>query len=171
VEKFICQLLATLGVNDARQTKVHTAGPFLPELFFFLKIDTAVLKLQIYKLPGTHQTPAELVGTESKTLYSEFPKCLYSVYNKNVMKESIIISIFGGAMKLIAVILEEYHFRQFCISFIQNHSLNINFIFRRNYWGSSECMSIYETALWSGILNSLVTTEYERAMVQGNNPG
>jgi hypothetical protein len=54
------QLLNVHGVNDVRQTEVHTAEPLVPELSAF-EVEVAIEKLKRHKSPGTDQIPAELI--------------------------------------------------------------------------------------------------------------
>jgi hypothetical protein len=44
------------GVNDVRQTKIHTAEPLVLEHSSF-EVETAIEKLKRYKSPGTDQIP------------------------------------------------------------------------------------------------------------------
>jgi hypothetical protein len=48
------------GVNDVRQTEMHTAEPLVPEPNPF-EIEIAIEKLERYKPPGIDQIPAELI--------------------------------------------------------------------------------------------------------------
>jgi hypothetical protein len=45
------------GVDDVRQTEVHTAEPLVPELNAF-EVEMAIEKLKIQKLPGIDQITA-----------------------------------------------------------------------------------------------------------------
>ena len=70
------------GVNDVRQTEIHTAElPVLePSIFEF---EVAVEKLKIHKSPCIDQIPAELI----KTIRSEIRKLIYSILNKGEFLE------------------------------------------------------------------------------------
>jgi len=48
------------GVNNGRQTEIHTAEPLVPEPSAF-EIELAIEKLKSHKLPGIEQIPAELI--------------------------------------------------------------------------------------------------------------
>ena len=52
------QLLNVHGVNDVRQTEIHTAEPLVPEPSTF-EVELATEKLKSHKPPGTDQIPAE----------------------------------------------------------------------------------------------------------------
>jgi len=58
--KYFSQLLNVHGVNDVRQTKIHTAEPLVPEQSGF-EVKLAIEKLKSHKSPGTDQIPAELI--------------------------------------------------------------------------------------------------------------
>jgi len=45
------------GVDDVRQTEIHTAEPLVPELSAF-QVETSMKKLKIQKLPGMDQITA-----------------------------------------------------------------------------------------------------------------
>jgi hypothetical protein len=51
------QLLNVRGVNDVRQTEVHTAEPLVPEPSAF-EVEMAIEKLKSHKSQGIDQTPA-----------------------------------------------------------------------------------------------------------------
>jgi hypothetical protein len=54
------QLLNTQGVNDVRQTEIHTAEPLEPKpIAFEVEMTTEELKRHIS--PGSDQIPAELI--------------------------------------------------------------------------------------------------------------
>jgi len=54
-------LLNIHGVNDVRQTEIHTAEPLVPETSAF-EVELAAEKLKSHKSPGTAQIPAELIN-------------------------------------------------------------------------------------------------------------
>jgi hypothetical protein len=54
------QLLNIQGLNDVRQTEVHTAEPLVPELSAF-EVEMAIEKLKGHKSLGVDQIPAELI--------------------------------------------------------------------------------------------------------------
>jgi hypothetical protein len=93
---YFCQLLSVHGVNDGRQTEIHTAEPLVPEPCSF-EFEIALEKLKRYKLPGTDQIPAELIQVEGNILCSEIHKFVDSIWKKEELpeqwKESNIVSI------------------------------------------------------------------------------
>jgi len=54
------QLLNVHGVNDVRQTEIHTAEPLVLEPIA-VEVEMTVEKLQRHKSPGTDKIPAELI--------------------------------------------------------------------------------------------------------------
>jgi len=54
------QLLSVLGVNDVRQTKIHTAEPQVPEPSAF-EVELAIEKLKSHESACIDQIPAELI--------------------------------------------------------------------------------------------------------------
>jgi hypothetical protein len=50
-KNYFCQLLNIHGVNDVRQTEIHTADPLVPTSFFF-SVVMITLKMKSYKSPG-----------------------------------------------------------------------------------------------------------------------
>jgi hypothetical protein len=69
------------GVNDVRQTEIHTAEPLVPQHSSF-EVDIATEKLKRYKSPGTDQIPAEFIQTGSNTSCSEIHKFINYIWNK-----------------------------------------------------------------------------------------
>jgi hypothetical protein len=59
-KNYFCQLLNVHGVNDIRQTEIHTAEPLVPEPSS-TEVEIAIEKLKSYKSPGIDQIPAELI--------------------------------------------------------------------------------------------------------------
>ena len=55
------QLLNVHGVNDIRQTEIHTAELLVPEPSAF-EVEMAVEKLKRYESPGIDQITAELIN-------------------------------------------------------------------------------------------------------------
>jgi len=54
------QLLNVHGVNDVRQTEIHTAEPLVPEPST-CEVEMAIEKAKRHKSPGTDEIPAELI--------------------------------------------------------------------------------------------------------------
>jgi hypothetical protein len=67
---YFSQILNVHGVNDFRQTEIHTAEPLVPEPSAY-EIEMATEKLKSHISPGTDQTPAELIKAGSKTICCE----------------------------------------------------------------------------------------------------
>ena len=56
------QMLNVHGVNDVRQTEIHTAEPLVPEPSAS-EVEFAIEKLKSHNSPGIEQIPAELIKT------------------------------------------------------------------------------------------------------------
>jgi hypothetical protein len=56
--RIICQQLNVFGVGGVRQTKMHTAEPFVPQPSAS-EVEVAIRKLKSYKSTGIDQIPAE----------------------------------------------------------------------------------------------------------------
>ena len=74
----MCSILATWrnhfshplnihGVNDVRQTEIHTAEPLVSEPSAF-EVEITVEKLKSHKSPGIDQIPAELIKAGGRTI-------------------------------------------------------------------------------------------------------
>jgi hypothetical protein len=96
-ENYFFQLLNVRGINDVRQTEVHTAEHIVPECSAF-KVDIAIEKLKRCKSPCTDQILAELIQAGGSILWSEIHKLINSVWNKEDLpqqwKESIIVPMY-----------------------------------------------------------------------------
>jgi len=94
---YFSQLLNVHGVNDVRQTEIHTAKPLIPEPSA-PEFELAIYKLKSHKSPGTDQIPAELIKAEGKTIRSEIHKLITSIWNKEELsekwKKSITVSMY-----------------------------------------------------------------------------
>jgi hypothetical protein len=101
-KNYFCQLLNVHGVNDVRQTEIHTAEPLVPEPGSS-EIEIVIEKLKRYKSPGIDQIPAELIQAGGNTLRSEIHKLINCIWNKEEMpeqwKESIIVPIYKKGNK------------------------------------------------------------------------
>jgi len=75
---YFSQLLNVHGVNDVRQTEIHTAEPLVPEPSV-CEVELAVEKLKSHKSPGIDQIPAELIKAEGRTIRSEIHKLIIYV--------------------------------------------------------------------------------------------
>jgi hypothetical protein len=76
------QLLNIHGVNDVRQTEIHTAEPLVPELNES-EVEMAIEKLKIHESPGVDQIPAELIKAVCRNIRAEIRKLIYSIWNVN----------------------------------------------------------------------------------------
>jgi sorting nexin-29 len=76
---------------------IHTAEPLVPEPSL-AKVETAVGKLKSYKSPGPDQIPAELIKAGGEILYSEIPRLICCIWNKEELpqqwKESTTVPIY-----------------------------------------------------------------------------
>ena len=75
------QLFNVHGVNDFRQTEIHTAEPPEPELNAF-EVEMAIDKLKSHKSPGTEQISAEMTKAGGGTICYEIHKLITSIWNK-----------------------------------------------------------------------------------------
>jgi len=108
------QLLNVHGVNDVRQTEIHSAESLVPEPSAF-DLGMAIEKLNRHKSPGTDQIQAELIKAGGRTICSEIHKLINSIWNKEDLpedwKESIIVPVYEKSDKT-DVIIEVYQFCQ-----------------------------------------------------------
>ena len=88
------QLLNVHGVNDVRQTEIHTAEPLVPEPSTF-EVKLALEKLKRHKSPGIDKIPAEL---RDRTIHYEIHELTISIWYKEELpeewKESITVPIY-----------------------------------------------------------------------------
>jgi len=75
------QLLNVHGVDDIRQTEIHTAKPLVPEPGSF-EVELAIEKLKRHKSPGIDQIPTGLIKAGGRTIRYEIHKLINSVWNK-----------------------------------------------------------------------------------------
>jgi len=101
------------GVNDFRQTEIHTAQPvvFQPTA---LEFEMATEKLKRQKSPGIDQIPAELIKVEdTKICYRSINLLILFGIKRNcltsVRSPSFYLSI-RRVIKQVFVITEKYHF-------------------------------------------------------------
>jgi hypothetical protein len=90
------------GINDVRQTEMHTAELLIPGPSSF-KVEIATEKLKRHKSPGTNKIPAEMIQVGSNTLCSEIHKLISSIWSKEELpqqwKESITVCIYKNGDK------------------------------------------------------------------------
>ena len=100
--KYFSQLLNVHGVNDVRQTEIHTAEPLVAEPSAFV-VEVAIEKLKSHKSPGIDQIPAELLKAGGRTIRYEIHKLIIFIWNKEELPEewkgSIILPIYKNGDK------------------------------------------------------------------------
>jgi len=99
---YFSQLLNEHGVNDVRQTEIHTAEPIVPEPSAF-EFETAIEKLKRHISPGIHQIPAELIKAGGRTIRFQISKLINSIWNKEKLpeewKEAVILTVYKSGDK------------------------------------------------------------------------
>jgi hypothetical protein len=102
-KKYFCQLLNVHGINEVRQTEIHTDEPLVPERSSS-GVEISIEKLKRYKSPGTDQIRSELIQAGGNTLRSEIHKLINCIWNKEELpeqwKESIIVQIYKKGDKM-----------------------------------------------------------------------
>jgi len=86
------QLLDVHGVNDVRQTEIHTAEPLVPEPSAF-EFEIVIENLKRHKSPHIDQVPPELIKAGGRTFHSEIHKLTEELVEER--KESIILPIYN----------------------------------------------------------------------------
>jgi kynurenine formamidase len=103
------------GVNEVRQTEVHTAEPLVPEPSAF-EFEMATVKLKRHKSPGIDQISAELIKAGHRIILSEIHKLIISICNMEEVpeewKEAVVVPIYKKGDKTDCITVEAYHFRQ-----------------------------------------------------------
>ena len=121
------------GVNDVRQTEIHTAEPLVPEPSAF------EFELAIEELKFTNYQVLIKFHQGGKTICSEIHKLIISIWNKEELpeewKESIIVSVYKKGIKQIAVLMGA--FANYVQNFVHHPAVRVNSICRGNYCGSS----------------------------------
>jgi hypothetical protein len=79
--KHFSQLLNVHGVNNVRQTEIHTAEPLVLEPSTF-KVEMTNEKLKRRKTPGIDQIQAELINAGATTIRYEIHKRIDCIWNK-----------------------------------------------------------------------------------------
>jgi hypothetical protein len=72
------QLLNVRGVNDVRETVIHTAEPLVPQPCAF-EVEMAIEKLKRHKSTGTDQIPALFIKAGGRTFQSKIHKLTNSI--------------------------------------------------------------------------------------------
>jgi hypothetical protein len=97
---YFSRLLNVHGINDVRQTEIHTAEPLMPEPSAS-EFELATEKLKSHKSPGIDQTPAKF----TKTLRCDFHELIISIWNKEELseewKKSIVVRIYKKGDKIV----------------------------------------------------------------------
>ena len=106
------QLLNIHGVNDVRQTELHTAEPLVP-VPNALEFELAIEKLKSHTSPGFDQIPAELIKAGFRTIRCKIRKLIISFWSR-----SLYLSIRRAIKEI--VIIGAYHFCQLRTNFFQN---------------------------------------------------
>jgi hypothetical protein len=84
--KHFSQLLNTHGVNDVRQTEIHTAEPLVPKPTAF-EVEMAIEELKRHKSSSIDQIPAEMIKAGGRTIHSEIHKLINSVWKEEELPE------------------------------------------------------------------------------------
>jgi len=109
------QLFNVRGVNDAKQTEIHTAEPLVLELSAS-GVGMAIEKLKRHRSPGIDQISAELIKAGSRTIPSEIHKLLILFgLRRNCLRSGRSLSLYLSvrrSLKHIVVIIGAYHFCQ-----------------------------------------------------------
>jgi hypothetical protein len=91
------QLFNIHGVNDVRQTEIHTAEPLVPEPSAF-GVEMAIENLKRHESPGTDQIPPQLIKAGGVIIRSENHKLTISIWNKEELpeewKDSVIVPVY-----------------------------------------------------------------------------
>jgi len=95
--KYLSQLMNVHGINNIRQSKIHTAEPLVHEF------KLATEKLKSHKSPGTDQILAEGIKAGGRTIHYEIHILIIYIWNKEEMpeewKQSIIVPIYKNGDK------------------------------------------------------------------------
>jgi bisphosphoglycerate-dependent phosphoglycerate mutase len=75
------QMLNVHGINDVRQTEIHTANPLVLELSAN-ESEMAIEKLKRHKSPYINPIPAKVNKAGSSKIPSEVHKLINSIWNK-----------------------------------------------------------------------------------------
>jgi len=93
---YFSQILNVHGVNDVRQTEIHTAEPLVPEASAF-EVELAIEKLKSHKSQGVDHIPTEMIKAGGRTLRYEIHKLIICIWKKEKLpeewKQSIIVPI------------------------------------------------------------------------------
>jgi hypothetical protein len=111
--KHFFQFFSAHGVNDARQTAIHTAERLEPEPSA-IQFEMVIEKLKRLKSPGIDQIPAELIRAGGRTIRSKIHKLLSRFeMRRNCLSNGRSLSLYlfiRRAIKHVVVIIEAYNF-------------------------------------------------------------
>ena len=142
--KYFSQLFNVHGVKDVGRAEVHTAELLVPEPSG-AEVELAIYKLKSHKSPGIDQIPAELIKSGGRKICLEIHKLITSNWKKEKLpkgwKESIVVPIHKKRIKVVAIIIESYHFANHLQNFIQHLADKVNSICEGNCRGSSMWLS------------------------------
>jgi hypothetical protein len=79
-------LLNVHGVNEVRQTEIHTTEPLVPEPSAS-EFEMAIEKLRGHKSPRIDQIPTEMIKAGGRTVRFGIHKLINSVWNKEELPE------------------------------------------------------------------------------------
>ena len=83
---YFSQILNLLGVNDIRQTEIHTTEPLVP-MPSASEFELAIEKLKSHRLPGIDQISAELIKAGGNIIRFEIHKLFILIWNKEELPE------------------------------------------------------------------------------------
>jgi hypothetical protein len=111
-KNYFCQLLNVHGVNDVRQTEIHTPEPLVPEPSS-AEVETVIEKLKRYKSPGIDQILAKLIhaGGIHYVLISTNLLIVFGIRNnsRNSGRNLLLYLFIRRVIERTVVIIEEYH--------------------------------------------------------------
>jgi hypothetical protein len=111
LKNYFSQLLNVCSVIDNRQIKIHTAELLLPH-HNHLEVEITVVKLKVYKLPGSDHIPAELIPARGERSLRLINSVTLLGIRKNclISGRSLLLYQFTRKMvKLAVVIIMGYH--------------------------------------------------------------
>jgi hypothetical protein len=92
----LSQLCNVHRVSDVLQIEIHTAELLVPSSQF--EVETAIVKLKKYKLPGNDQILVNLIQVGGETLWPDIHKLIYSSWYKEELSDqwgkSITVPIY-----------------------------------------------------------------------------
>jgi hypothetical protein len=149
--KYFSQLLNVHGVNDVRQTEMHTDEPLVPEPTAF-EDEMACEKLKRHKSLGIIHILAKLINVAGRKFCSEIHNLLILFRRKRYcLKSGRSRKLYLFIIKVIkqtVVITEAYQFVNYIQNCIQHPAVKVNSICRGNYlvssmWNSPQQVNYY----------------------------